>query len=111
MGKSTIKQLAETVQYTSSTILYRIGNLRILQISGTPPHGTILYEQDRPKQYLRSPAICNDTGGNLYCAIGNVNINTNGVINCAVATAYYSAGTGYSTFTNGIICASLIWTV
>lgn len=111
MGKSTIKQLAETVQYTNSTKIYRVGNLRILQISGTPPQGTILYEQDRPKEYVRGPAICNDTTSNLYCSLGNVNINVNGVVNCAVATAYYSAGTGYSTFTNGIISAVLIWTV
>ena len=112
MGKSTIKQLAETVQYTSSTTLYRIGNLRILSVQGTSPTNTVLYECDRPKSYVGASLVCNTADANLYGAVGRLSVNTSGVITCSVVATYYSAGSGYSIlYSPNVAYGVAIWTV
>lgn len=112
MGNTIIKSLAQEVQITSSTTLYRIGNLRILRVNGTSPTNTILYECDRPKSYVASPLVCNSSDANLYGAIGRLSINTSGVITCAVVATYYSAGSGYSIlYSPNVACGVAVWTV
>lgn len=112
MGNTIIKSLAEKVQVTSSTTLYRIGNLRILQVSGTSPTNQVLGESDRPKTNVGSSAVCNTSDGNLYGAVGKISINTSGTITCTVVSVYYSANSGYSVlYSPNVVSGTVVWTV
>lgn len=112
MGKSTIKQLAETVQITASTKLYRIGNLRILQVNGASPYGTILANQDRPKARIVCSALATASGGNVGACLGSLIINTAGSIECNYNAYYYNQAAGFSPLNSpSELFGIAIWTV
>lgn len=112
MGKSTIKQLAETVQITASTKLHRIGNLRILQINGTSPYSTILDTQDRPKARVVCSALATSSGGNVGACLGGLVINTSGSIECTYSAYYNSQNAGFSPlYSPNELFGIAIWTV
>ena len=112
MGNTIIKSLAQEVQITSSTTLYRIGNLRILRVTGTSPTNQILAEEERPKSYASGSLVCNTSDANLYGAVGRLSVNTSGVITCAVVATYYSAGSGYSIlYSPNVAYGVAVWSV
>lgn len=111
MGNTIIKKTASFISIGSASKLYRIGNLRILQVNGTPPHNETLPAQDRPSATVSGSAVCNTSDGNLYCGLGKISIATSGAISCVVATVYYSGSAGYSVFTSGVMSGTVVWTV
>lgn len=112
MGKSTIKQLAETVQITESTKLYRIGNLRILQVTGASPYSTILDTQDRPKARVVCSALATASGGNVGACLGSLVINTTGSIECNYNAYYSSQNAGFSPlYSPNELFGIAVWTV
>ena len=112
MGKSTIKQLAETVQITESTKLHRIGNVRILQINGASPYSTILDSQDRPKARVVCSALATSTGGNVGACLGSLVINTTGSIECNYNAYYYNQNAGFSPLNSpSELFGIAIWTI
>ena len=111
MATSTISKTADVTTIGSNSKLYRIGNLRILQVNGAPPHNQTLPAQDRPSATVSGSAVCNTSDGNLYCGLGKISIADTGAVSCVVATSYYNGGAGYSVFTSGVMSGTVVWTV
>lgn len=112
MGNTIIKSLAETVQITASTKLYRIGNLRILQVTGASPYGTILANQDKPKARVICSALATSSGGNLTACLGSLVINTTGSIECNYNAYYYNSNAGFAPLNSpSELFGIAIWTV
>lgn len=112
MGNTIIKSLAQEVQITSSTTLYRIGNLRILRIVGTSCYGEILAEYDRPSRTIISTALATSQGGNLGACLGSLVVGTNGVITCTYSAYYNNQNAGFSPLqAPNELFGTAIWTV
>ena len=111
MATSRISKTADVTTIGSNSKLYRVGNLRILQVNGAPPHGATLSAQDKPSTTVSGVAVCNTSDGNLYCGLGKIEIATSGAVSCKVATVYYTGNAGYSVFTSGVMSGTVVWTV
>ena len=112
MGNTIIKSLAQEVQITSSTTLYRIGNLRILRVFGTSCHGEILAEYDRPSITITGTALATSQGGNSGACLGSLVVGTNGIIICTYSAYYNNQNTSFIPLqAPNELFGTVIWTV
>lgn len=112
MAESTIKSQATVEIIGEQSRLYRIGNLRILQIQGKTIDGHYLNAEDRPSVNICGAASTNYSDGSTYTTVGKIIVNNTGLIDCLYSISYYSGSVGWGHLTsNNQIYGTVVWTV